>query len=316
VTTRPDVVTLGESMVAFRWPGPFGLGTPLVARLAGAESNVAIGLARLGHGVAWAGVLGEDAFGDLVLRELRAEGVEVRSARRDPVAPTGMMFVETRTADVVRVEYRRAGSAGSMLGPEDAEAALDPVPRVLHLTGITPALSESAATAVTRAAELASAAGALVSLDVNHRSRLWTSERARAVLRGLLPLVDVLIASEEELPLVADGDEDAAVSSLQAAGVGRVAVKRGSAGSTLWAAGGRWDVAALPVTAVDVVGAGDAFCAGLLSGLLDGLDEPAALGRANALGALAVSTHGDWEGLPHRDDLDRLAGAAAGSAHR
>ena len=316
MSAGPDVVTLGESMVAFRWDGPFGLGAPVVPRLAGAESNVAIGLARLGHEVAWAGVVGRDPFGDLVLRELRAEGVDVRRARQDPAAPTGMMFVETRTADVVRVEYRRAGSAGSTLWPGDAEAALDPAPSMLHLTGITPALSDSAAAAVTRAAEVASAAGTVVSLDVNHRSRLWTSARAQEVLRALLPHVDVLIASEDELGLVADGPEDAAVSAIRAAGVGRVALKRGAAGSTLWGAEGRWDVAALPVTAVDVIGAGDAFCAGLLSGLLDGLDDPAALSRANALGAVAVSTHGDWEGLPHRQELDDLAGAAAGSAHR
>src|SRR5690348_16988682 len=159
MTPRPQVVTLGESMVAFRWPGPFALGTPAVARLAGAESNVAIGLGRLGHQVAWAGVVGQDPFGDLVLRELRAEGVDVRCARQDPDAPTGLMFVETRTADLVRVEYRRTGSAGSTLQPGDAEAALDPAPSMLHLTGITPALSDSAAQAVTRAAEVASAAG-------------------------------------------------------------------------------------------------------------------------------------------------------------
>ena len=107
-----------------------------------------------------------------------------------------------------------------------------------------------------------------------------------------------------------------AVSGLLASGLTRLAVKRGSAGATLWGPSGRCDVAARPVTAVDVVGAGDAFCAGLLSGLLDGLPDRAALSRANALDAVAVSTHGDWEGLPRRHELDTLAGAVPGATHR
>ena len=274
MSSRPDVVTIGEAMVAFRWAGPFDLGSPLVARLAGAESNVAIGLARLGHTVRWAGRVGQDAFGDLVLREPPAEGVDTTAATRDPDAPTGLMFAESRTADVVRVEYRRAGSAGSRLGTADAETALGPVPKVLHLTGITPALSESAAAAVARAAEIASAAGVLVSLDVNYRSRLWSPAEATATLRQLVRHTQLLIASEDELGIVADGDEDEAVAELRASGVTRVAVKRGGAGSTLWGSDGRSDVAALAVTAVDVVGAGDAFSTGLVSGLLDGLGRP------------------------------------------
>jgi 2-dehydro-3-deoxygluconokinase len=316
VSTRPDVVTIGESMVTFRWPGPLVLGAPLVARLAGAESNVAIGLARLGHDVRWAGRVGQDVFGDLVLRELQAEGVGTGAARRDPDAPTGLMFTETRTADVVRVEYRRAGSAGSRLDTADVEAALEQPPKILHLTGITPALSGSAATAVGRAAEIASAAGVLVSLDVNYRSRLWSTAQAIAALRPLVRHTQLLIASEDELGLLADGDEEDAVAELLGRGVTRVVVKRGADGATLWGPAGRSDVSALAVTAVDVVGAGDAFSAGLVSGLLDGLGDDAALARANTLGAVAVSTHGDWEGLPRRRELDQLAGASTGSTHR
>ncbi len=316
MTSRPDVVTVGESMVAFRWAGPFALGAPLVARLAGAESNVAIGLARLGHRVRWAGRVGQDAWGDLVLRELRAEGVDTATAHRDPGAPTGLMFTETRTADVVRVDYRRAGCAGSRVDTTDVEAALEPLPGIVHLTGITPALSRSAAEAVALAAEVATTAGALVSFDVNFRSGLWNRADASAVLRPLARRAQLLIASEDELGLVADGDEAAAVAELLAAGVTRVAVKRGSAGATMWGPDGRNDVAALRVTAVDVVGAGDAFSAGLLSGLIDGLDDRAALARANVLGAIAVSTQGDWEGLPRRHELHQLAGATAGSTHR
>lgn len=316
MSTAPDVLTLGESMVTFRFGGPFVLGPGVVARLAGAESNVAIGLARLGHRVSWAGRVGDDAFGELVLRELRAEGVDVTGARRDAGAATGVMFAASRTADVVQVDYRRVGSAGSRLMPEDAQRALTPLPRVLHLTGITPALSPSAAATALQAVQTASAGGVRVSLDVNYRSRLWSRTEAVAALRPLVPHTDVLIASEDELDLVADGDEGHAVASLRDAGVAWVAVKRGGAGATLWGPAGRHDASAHRVTAVDVVGAGDAFSAGLISGLLDGLDDEAVLRRASALGAVAVSTHGDWEGLPRRHELDTLVGARPGATHR
>lgn len=316
MNTSPEVVTLGESMVTFRWDGPFALGGPVAARLAGAESNVAIGLARLGHRVRWVGRVGDDPFGHLVLRELSAEGVDVTAARREPEAVTGVMFAASRTADVVQVQYRRAGSAGSRLTPADAERALVSLPRVLHLTGITPALSSGARATVRRAVEIASAAGVCVSLDVNYRARLWSRAEASAALRPLVAHTRVLIASEDELDLVADGDEGSAVASLREAGVAWVAVKRGAAGATLWGPEGRHDAQVAAVTAVDVVGAGDAFSAGLLSGLLDGLGESAALARASTLGAVAVSTHGDWEGLPLRHELDGLSGAVPGVTHR
>ena len=301
-----DVLTLGEAMVSLRSPGPFALGRPLTPRLAGAESNVAIGLARLGHTVGWVGRVGRDEWGRLLLRELRAEGVDTSRVVLDDVAPTGLMFLEQRTADVSRVDYRRAGSAGSRLAAADVEVALSPAPRALHLTGITPALSDGAREAATCAAEKASAAGALVSLDVNFRSRLWNRAEAREALAPLTRHTDLVIASDDELDLLGRGDEAAAVASLLEAGVGRVAVKRGAAGASIWTAEGRVDQLAFAVTAVDTVGAGDAFCAGLLSGILDGLDAAGSLRRAVTLGAFAVGTHGDWEGLPTRADLDQF----------
>ena len=146
-------------MVSFRSSGPLAMGGPLTTHLAGAESNVAIGLSRLGHAAAWVGRVGGDEFGALVLRELRAEGVDVRHAVRDDARQTGLMFLEQRTSGVTRVDYRRAGSAGSALCVDDLRAAVADAPSVLHLTGITPALSEAAAAAVQWAAESCAAAG-------------------------------------------------------------------------------------------------------------------------------------------------------------
>jgi 2-dehydro-3-deoxygluconokinase len=311
-----EVLTLGEALVSLRSPGPLAFGSPLVPHLAGAETNVAIGLARLGHHVEWLGRVGGDAYGAEVVRTLRAEGVAVDHVAVDATAPTGMMLLEQRTADLTQVEYRRASSAGSRLSPEDlAGADLEGV-RVLHVTGITSALSPTAAATVQSAVERASAAGVLVSLDVNHRLRLWSRGAASTALRRLLPQVSLLVAGEDELDLVADGPEEEAVAALLAGGVEQVAVKRGAAGASLFLAGSRCDADALAVTAVDTVGAGDAFCAGLISGILDGLDPRARLRRAALLGAWAVSTSGDWQGLPTRQEMDALASHRPGETTR
>ncbi|MFG3033607.1 PfkB family carbohydrate kinase [Streptomyces sp. NPDC048253] len=207
---------------------------------------------------------------------------------------------------LTRVSYYRAGSAGSALSPADVLPALAPGSRILHLTGITPALSPSAAEAALAAATTAREAGITVCLDVNYRSRLWTADRARTALRPLLARTDLLIASEDELPLVLErpgAGESEAVRSILAEGVGEVVVKRGAHGATSFTADGATERAARQVDAVDLVGAGDAFVAGYLSGHLHGADIPARLHRAVTTAAFAVANRGDWEGLPTQDEL-------------
>ncbi|MET8082134.1 sugar kinase [Streptomyces sp. NPDC005303] len=303
----PEVVTFGETMAALRARGALRMGGSLGLSVAGAESNVAIGLARLGHRVSWAGRVGADELGALVLRTLRAEGVDLDHAVTDDSGrPTGLLLTEPRLGTLTRVSYYRAGSAGSAVTPADVLPALAAGSRVLHLTGITPALGPSAAETVLAAATAAHDAGITVCLDVNYRSRLWTADHARAALRPLLAHTDLLVASEDELPLVLqqpEAGESEAVKSLLDAGIQEVIVKRGAHGATAVTADGTTDRAAQRVDAVDLVGAGDAFVAGYLSGLLDGADVPARLDRAVTTAAFAVATRGDWEGLPTRDEL-------------
>jgi len=235
----------------------------------------------------------------------------------DPQRSTGLMLAERRVADVSRVSYYRAGSAGSALSPADAAACLADAPRILHLTGITPALSRSAAQAVVTALELARLAGALVSVDVNYRSSLWTPQQARSVLSELVRGAHVVIASEDELGLVVTDPEDerAAAEELAASGVSQLVIKRGARGATVWHGGLAQHAAAVPVTVRDTIGAGDAFTAGYLSGVLDGLDPALALHRGTVVGAFAVACVGDWEGLPTREELS-LLDAEAGSTVR
>ncbi|GAB3713426.1 2-dehydro-3-deoxygluconokinase [Amycolatopsis oliviviridis] len=306
-----DVLTFGETMASLRATGPLNLGGVLRSSIAGAESNVAIGLARLGHTVRWAGLVGEDGFGALVERTLRAEGVDLNHLWRVGTAPTGLVVFEPRVADVVRVTYHRDGSAGSRLTPGHVEAALAEGARIVHLTGITAALGPEPRSAV----ELACRAP-VVCLDVNHRAKLWSAEQAADVLRPLVPRVTILVASEEELPIVAPGvSESDQVKAILGQGVREVVVKRGSRGAEVFTVDGSVRADAVPVRSVDAVGAGDAFVAGYLSGLLDGDPVEWRLERAATLGAFAVASSGDWEGLPTRNELG-LLGLAPGTAVR
>lgn len=341
-TGQIDVATLGETMVSFRTDASTTSLAPWRARVAGAESTVAVGLARLHHRSAWVGRVGDDPFGELVIQQLRGQGVDVQSTI-DERRPTGLMFVERRTADLARVTYRRADSAGSALDSDDAQRLLSLSARVVHLSGITPALSASAREAAVFVAETISRESSqdrgLLSFDVNYRSRLWDPTAAGPVLRQLAACADVVIASDDELALLAaTGDtarsmgptefaqpigqtepskaERDVVDSLLGQRATVVAVKRGARGASIYTRDNGLDAAALTVSAVDELGAGDAFSAGLLSGLLDGLEPAQCLARATALGAFAVSTPGDWEGLPTRAELSLLDRRAPGDVLR
>jgi len=302
-----DVVTLGEAMVAVRSHGQLSMSAQMSASLAGAETNVAIGLARLGHETAWLGALGQDPAGDLVLRTLRAEGVNTQAVRRDDSHPTGIMLVDMPTALPPVVTYHRKGSAGSQIAATDASAAPRGA-RLWHVTGVTPALSPSAHDAVLAAVAAARSDGALVSFDVNYRAKLWSREIAASVLGPIAQQADIIIASDDELDLVASSSDEAErIAELLSGAPSEVVVKRGSRGAEHFDAAGSVACAAHAVTEVNSIGAGDAFTAGYLSGLLDGLPVEDRLSRGALCGALAVSGIGDWEQAPTRSQLVTLA---------
>ncbi|HWH00975.1 MAG TPA: sugar kinase [Pilimelia sp.] len=307
-TPAPRLVTLGETMALLSSPriGPLRHARSLDVGVGGAESNVAVGATRLGVRAAWIGRVGDDEFGRLVRGCLAAEGVDLRAVVTDP-HPTGIMIKTRRTATATDVRYYRAGSAGSRLCPDDLDADLIRAAGVLHVTGITPALSASAAAAVAAAVDLAGAAGVTVSLDLNYRRALWPPEAAGPALRGLVRRADLVFATEAEARLVVDGVDPVALArALAALGPRRVVVKRGAHGAVAVADDAVHTAPAHPVEAVDPVGAGDAFAAGYLAEELAGCDAAACLATATAAGAFAVTVSGDWEGLPERADLALL----------
>lgn len=302
-----DVLTLGEAMLALRADQPWRTAATASVSVAGAESNVAIALARAGHAVRWVSAVGDDEPGVRVVRTLRAEGVLVDAVAVRPGLPTGVLLFDRAPAGVTRAAYRRNGSAASTLVPADLDAALAAGARHVHVTGITPALGPGPAAAVAHVLAGARAGGATASLDVNYRSRLWSAEAARAALDPLLDSVTLVVASAAELAvLTGEPDVERAVRRVLDRGVVRVAVPAGAGGARLFTADGVLHAPAHAVPVVDPVGAGDAFTAGLLSGLLDGLDDGSALHRGTVLGACAVAAAGDWEGLPDRPTLQAL----------
>ncbi|MGW7348582.1 sugar kinase [Streptomyces sp. NPDC054854] len=306
------LVTLGEAMavLAADRPGPLASGTSLRLGFAGAEATVAIGVSRLGHAASWTGRVGADSAGTMILAGLRGEAVDVTRARVDEAAPTGLMLRERRTPDHTRVTYYRRGLAGARLDPEDIDPELIAQARILHVTGITPALGDGPRAAVRRAVELARAAGVTVSLDLNYRARLWTREEAAAELTHLVSRADIVFAGPDEASLVVPEAEPADMGrTLLDLGPREAVLKLGARGAVAVTRGGEAVQDILPVTLVDPIGAGDAFVAGYLAGLLDGTDLPGRLLLAATCGAFAVAGAGDWEGLPRRAELDLLHGA-------
>lgn len=302
-----DLVAVGESTALFSTPhvGRMRDARTLDVSIAGAESNVCIGFSRLGRSSSWMGRIGNDEFGQLILKVLRGEGVDVSGAIVDDTRQTALMFKERRADSVVQVNYYRRGYAGSSLCPEDLDVGLIQSARILHVTGITLALSETARAAIYYAVEIARASGVTVSLDFNYRSRLWSQEDAAAVIRPLAEMADIVFAGEDELFVLGnEGLNDARV--LADEGRREVVIKQGSRGATSISSAGVLSEPAVAVRAVDPVGAGDAFVAGYLVAALGGQDSAGRLKMGCATGAFAASNFGDWECLPRRDDVDLM----------
>lgn len=273
----------------------------LEVRIAGAEANVAIALSRLGISSGWASWLGDDELGELVLSRIRAEGVDVSAVRRI-ASPTGVHFREY-LPDGARVYYYRQGSAASQMAPGAFPAEYLDGARIFHITGVTPALSASCREFTIWAISEARRRGVQVSYDVNFRSRLWRPEQAAAFADAVLPDLDILFLSDDEAGVLWGRPARDLVRDLAARGPRDVLLKRGARGAVAWL-GGQWTEApAYPVTPVDPVGAGDAFAAGYLAGLLWEAEPAGRLRLANAMGAFSVFTRGDYEGLPGRRDL-------------
>lgn len=307
---RSGVVTFGETMALITSGnyGPLQHTKSLSLGIGGAESNVAIALSRLGEVATWIGKVGCDPFGDLVLREIQAEGVHVIGLR-DPGSPTGLMFKERRTATETRVWYYRVDSAGSHLGVADIAPNVIRTSAILHVTGISPALSAQMFALTEYAIGVAEEAGTIVSLDLNYRSKLWSPENARDAYRRLIPHADIVFGGNDEAA-IALGREDSPLGlahGLVGMGASQAVVKLGPLGAVAVVDGEEHQHVAMPIEPIDTVGAGDAFVAGYLSEFLRGAPAPVRLSAGIMVASHVCLVPGDWEGLPRRDELEELA---------
>ncbi|MEV8360363.1 sugar kinase [Microbacterium sp. NPDC076895] len=308
----PGLVTLGETLglLVAHEIGPLALAPSMKLSMGGAESNVAIGVARLGLPATWIGRLGQDPVGDLIERHLLAEGVRC-IVHRDS-APTALMFRERRTIGSTNVTYYRQDCAGSHLTPGDLPEGVIENAGLLHVTGITPALGAQPAAAVREAIRRAHAAGVPVSVDLNFRSKLWSAETAAPVFRELITNADIVFAGDDEARIALELPTDDASTPQELAGkLGKfgpreAVVKLGRDGAVALINGALINVPAVPVQAVDSVGAGDAFVAGYLATRMAGQRPEECLRIAAITGAFAVMVPGDWEAFPRPHELNLL----------
>ena len=292
-----EVVCIGETMVAFTATEEAG---HFAAVVAGAESNVAVALARIGHRARWVSRLGDDPLGTMIADAVAGAGVEV-DVVVDPDRPSGII-VRHRTGAAPVTSYHRRGSAASALVPADAARVGSPA--WVHLSGITPALSPSAAELVET---LAAGTGPRISFDVNLRPALWPDgPTASDRLGELARRADLVFVGDDEAEALFGTSEPSRLAAeLGIRGDRELVVKQGAAGAAAVVGGDVVSVPALEATVVDVTGAGDAFAAGYLAGTLRSwpIEDRLRLGHWVASRVVAVGE----DQLPPLTDEDRLA---------
>lgn len=304
-----DVVTFGEAMMLLvaDQPGPLEHVKNFHKRTAGAETNVAIGLARLGFQVGWASRLGTDSMGRYLLAAMAGEGIDCSHVVCDASQKTGFQFKgQVSDGSDPPVEYHRAGSAASHMGLTDIDESWLLSARHLHATGVFAAISPSTLHAARKTMDLMRMAGRRVSFDPNLRPSLWaTPELMRDTINDLATRAHwVLPGLDEGRFLTGESTPEGIARFYRQRGAELVVVKLGSEGAFYDGEDGAAYVAGFPVAeVVDTVGAGDGFAVGVISALLDGLSVTDAVRRGAWIGARAVQVLGDSEGLPTRAQL-------------
>lgn len=319
-TTRFDLTTLGEIMMRYSVPAGHRLEDlqQLDAHPGGAEGNVCTALAGLGRRCAWAGSLPDNPLGKMIVRRLRAAGVDTSAIVLASEARLGTYYVEFATPPrPIQVVYDRADSAAANMTSADVDWDCLLSTRIIHLTGITPALSDSCRQLVQDVVERARADGVPISFDVNYRSKLWSAAEAAETLRPLIQGIELFICGRGDAKNLfgLKGEDRQILEALQSLSQARrVVLTLGDSGAIALDEGRLLSQSAIPAQVVDRLGAGDAFAAGLLDGWFDGsLAE--GLRRGAALGALALSQHGDML-ITDRAEMNAVLAHAEGGIVR
>ena len=312
-----DVVTFGESMVVFNADanGPLRYVHNFAKSLGGAESNVATAIAKLNHSAGWFSKVSDDEFGRFVIDSVRAEGVDTSRVIVDKERSTGLLFKEHYQRSNPNVYYYRKNSAASTISVEDIDEEYIKQAKILHLTGITPALSKSCREAVYKAIEIAKKNGVLVSFDPNIRLKLWSIEEAKDVLIDIANKADIVMPGLDEAELLLGlTDKDEVCDYFLSKEAKMVVVKLGADGCYIKNKKEAVEVSGYNVSDLiqDTAGAGDGFAAGFLSGYLENLPLKEIGEYANGVGAMATLVKGDMEGYPYYDQLMEFIGKKQG----
>ena len=297
-----DILALGEAMVEFNQTGDRD-GRQYLQGFGGDTSNAAIAAARQGARTGYLSAVGNDRYGRM-LRELwTREGVDASHVSIDPQGYTAVYFVN-HDEQGHHFSFLRRGSAASRMQPPDLPREAIAAARVLHLSGISAAISDSACDTCFAAVDIARRAGVQVSFDTNLRLKLWPLARARAVMRELIGLADICLPSYDDIQAISGLDDpDALADYCLALGAKMVVLKLGAQGALVATARSRQRVAPLPCKPVDATGAGDTFGGALLARLVAGDDLASAATYAAAAAALSTEGYGAVEPIPRAEQV-------------
>jgi len=309
----PAVITIGESMALMiaEQSGPLEFVTSFTRKVAGAESNVAIGLSRLSHQAGWISSIGDDPFGTYIRNTIRGEGVDTALVTVSPSHRTGMMIKEQSDIGDPKIYYYRENSAASHMNPSALVDSYFNNAKILHITGIFPMLSSECQETVFAAIAIAKKKGLLVSFDPNIRKQLWRGEESRRMLLEIAQKSDIILPGIQEAELLVGSLEWKDISkAFHEKGIRFVIMKDGAVGAyysmkiTDEEVMDGYEKGFQVKRVVDTVGAGDGFAVGVLSGILERLPLNESVRRGNAIGSLAVMVKGDSDGYPSRKELD------------
>jgi 2-dehydro-3-deoxygluconokinase len=302
-----DVITIGDAMITMNpaSKGPMRFVHSFERNVGGAELNVAIGCARLGLNTGWISRLGNDEFGRYIQHFVRGEGIDTTLVKLVDGYPTSVNFKEVLEDGSGRTFYYRLNSPTLTLTPGCLEESYIQNSKVLHITGVFPAIDEKNVALIKHAISIAKRNDVLISFDPNIRLKLWSKERAKEVLSDILPFVDILLTGVDEAELLFDTrDEKEIIEKSKLLGIAYTAIKLGSTGSVGYHNGESIHSAPVPPKkVVDTVGAGDGFDAGFIYGVLQGWPLEKIMRFSNTIGSMVVSVSGDNEGLPYLEDV-------------
>jgi len=307
----PEFITLGEvpAVLVSKNIGRMRYNKEFEVRPGGAEGTVAVGVKRLGHSSGWISQLGEDEFGHYILSLIRGEGVDVSKVHMIPDKQTGIFIRERLPHGEARHFYYRTCSAFSVMSPESLDENYIASSKILHITGITPALSNSCRKMIFSAVNIAKKHNVKVIFDLNMRLKLWSPNKARPIMEELMVSSDYILPGLEDLRLIygENKQEKELIKYLHDLGCKIIILKVGEKGAILSLPSQDELIKGYAIeNPVDLMGAGDAFAAGFISGVLKGMELKEAINLANLVASLSIQLPGNIESLPTWDEVMKI----------